>query len=145
MIKLITYNFLFFVLMFSSCKEPIKLDKTKLDAVYFVGKYQTNYMWEIEKITLKEDGFYDYVHGKENDTVIENAGKWNFGNGKYPSIFLSDYPNIRKDKVFEDEEDGNKVNFSLDVNTYYDSSLGDLEMLVIDGIGGEGFYTFIAG
>lgn len=144
MSRLILFGTLVFTLIFSSCKEPVRLDKSKLDTAYFVGKYQTNYMREKETITLKEDGFYDYqLDGKLQDTVIKNVGKWNFEKEKYLYVYLNDYPNVRLDKVFEEDYHGHTVNISLDVINGYGEESGDLEMLVIDGRGGEGYYTFV--
>jgi hypothetical protein len=141
--RLILFGISFFVtvLMFSSCKDPVKLDTTKLDRTFFIGEYQTNYLGKVEKIFLKEDGLYDYAYGKNNDTTIQNAGKWSFESSKYCYVSLTDYPNIRSVKIFPD--DGDRVNLSLDVNTHIEENLGDLEMLVIDERGGELNYTFI--
>jgi len=132
------------ILIFSSCKEPVSLDKTKLDTAYFEGEYQTNYMGVKEIITLKEDGFYDYqLDGKRQDTIIKNVGTWEVMNYKRVSLYLNDYPNIRVDKVFEEDYEGSVVDVSLRVNTHNEDYLGDLETLVIDEIGGEGYYTFV--
>jgi hypothetical protein len=126
-------------LMFLSCKEAVKLDKTKLNSTYFVGEYKTNYLGITEKVTLKANGFYDYIH--DNDTVIVDAGKWIFENGKFCYVSLSTFPNIRSKKIFTDE--GDRVNLSFDVNTHLEKNLGDLEKLVIDDRGGELYYTFV--
>jgi hypothetical protein len=125
--------------MFSSCKEAVKLDKTKLNITYFIGEYKTNYLGIVEKITLKADGFYDYAY--DNDTIILNAGKWSFESNKGCYVSLATYPNVRSKKIFTD--DGDRVNLSLDVNTHIEENLGDLETLVIDDRGGELSYTFI--
>jgi hypothetical protein len=62
-------------LIFSSCKESVRLDRNKLDSSYFEGEYKTNYLGIIERITLKSNGFYDYSN---NDTLILDVGKWFF-------------------------------------------------------------------
>ncbi len=129
-----------FCMIFSSCKNSVKLDASKLDTAYFTGKYKTNYLGKIEKIFLKGNGWYDYLNEENSDTIIMNAGKWNFESGKTCSILLADYPNIRSEKVFLDG--GDKVNLSLNVNTHIEENLGDLETLVIDERGGELSYIF---
>ena len=122
-----------FCIIFSSCKNSVKLDASKLNTVYFTGEYKTNYLGKIEKIFLKGNGWYDYLNEENSDTIIMNAGKWNFESGKTCSILLADYPNIRSEKVFPDG--GDRVNLSLNVNTH-------LETLVIDERGGELSYIF---
>ncbi len=131
------------VLMFSSCKAPVKLDKEKLDTAYFIGKYQADYLGVIEVINLKSNGTYDYVlKSKTQDTVIKNTGNWELVKSvKYsPSIYFESYPNIRSSKVFSEE--GNRVSMTLNVKMG-GSYMGDLETLVIDERGGELYYTFI--
>lgn len=110
------------VLSLSSCKESVKLNESTLDTVYFVGEYQTDYRNEIEKITLKENGWYDYAHGKNNDTIIKDAGKWSF-NKERPYVYINDFPNIRKNEVYE-EEKGKVFDMMLSIDNV--SDLGDL-------------------
>ncbi len=109
-------------LFFSSCKESVKLDESKLDTTYFVGKYQTDYRNEIETIILKENGMYDYSHGKNNDTVIKDAGEWGFQK-EMRYFYLNDFPNIRERKVYEEEKE--KV-FDMMLSIDNVSDLGDL-------------------
>lgn len=137
--RLVLVGILVSTLMFSSCKEPVKLDKTKLNIFYFIGEYKTSYLGIVEMITLKTDGFYDYSH--DNDTIIVNAGKWSFESNKDCYVSLAAYPNIRSKKIFTDE--GDRVNLSLNVNTHIEENLGDLETLVIGDRGGELYYTFV--
>jgi hypothetical protein len=115
-------SFSLMALTFSSCKESVKLDESKLDATYFEGEYQTDYRDEIETITLKENGWYDYAHGKNNDTIIKFAGKWSF-NKEYSYVYINDFPNIRKNKVYE-EEKGKVFDMMLSIDNV--SDLGDL-------------------
>ncbi len=129
-----------FCMIFSSCKNSIKLDANKLDTAYFTGEYQTNYLGKVEKIFLKEDGLYDYLNEEKSDTIIKNAGKWSFESGKTCYVLLADYPNIRSKKVFHDN--GDRINLSLNINTHIEENLGDLETLVIDESGGELSYIF---
>jgi hypothetical protein len=109
-------------LFLSSCKESVKLDESKLDTTYFIGEYRTNYREELETITLKENGWYDYAHGKNNDTIIKYAGKWNF-NKEYLYVYINDFPNIRERKVYE-EEKGKVFDMMLSIENV--SDLGDL-------------------
>ena len=134
---------IFIVLIFLSCKAPVKLDKEKLDIAYFIGKYQTDYLGVIEVINLKGNGTYDYkLKSKAQDTVIKNTGNWELVKSvKYnPSIYFEHYPNIRSNKVFSEE--GNRVSMTLDVKMG-GSYMGDLETMVIDKRGGELYYNFI--
>ena len=64
MSRLILFGILVFAfcMIFSSCKNSIKLDVNKLDTAYFTGEYKTNYLGKIEKIFLKENGLYDYLN-----------------------------------------------------------------------------------
>jgi hypothetical protein len=130
---------------FKSCKEPIRLDETKLDNFYFLGEYETNYMGEKEILVLKKGGYYDYqLIGKKQDTTIKNIENWELiKSEKYsPTLLIKNYPNIRLDRVFEEDYHEERVSVSFNVNNSYEGNLGDLETLVIDGIGGEGNYVF---
>lgn len=133
------FFFLFFDFFFPGCKESVTLDKTKLNTIYFIGKYRTIFFGKQELIFLKQNGFYDY--SLENCNLICNAGKWNFECANECYVSLSNYPNIRSKKIFSDE--GDKVNISFNVNTHIEDRLGDLETMVIDDSGGELTYTLV--
>jgi outer membrane lipoprotein-sorting protein len=122
-----------------ACGGSSKVDTEKLDSAYFIGEYQTDYKNEIEKITLKENGYYTYAHGKNNDTIIIDAGKWFFNkySATHQSIELTQFPLIRKNVAYEDT--AKNINLNLDVNTSV-SYLGDLYDIV--GIY-EDHYTFV--
>ena len=124
------------VLLFSNCNPAPTLDYLKLDTAFFVGEYQTDYRNEIEKISLKENGWYDYAHGKDNDTIIKNAGEWSF-NKERQYFYIEKFPNIRKNKVYE-EEQGKVFDMMMTINTST-SDLGDLYSLDPE----EGRYTFV--
>ena len=131
------------IIMFSSCKETVKLDKQKLDTAYFVGKYQTDYLGIIETLNLKIDGTYDYeLRGKNQDTVVKDIGSWKLiKSEKYdPSIYFENYPNIRTNKVYGDEGDRTNPSFNVQMEGSY---MGDLEAYVLDKEAGEGYYTFV--
>jgi hypothetical protein len=128
-----------FMLLIAACKDTVKLDKTKLNNSYFYGEYQADYRGEIEKITIKENGYYDYAYGKNNDTLIKDVGKWSFDSTKHQYVYLNDYPNIRKNKLFLNE--GKAVNMMMDINTHIEENLGNLSTVVIGE--DEGEFIFI--
>jgi hypothetical protein len=131
------------IIMISSCKETVKLDKQKLDKAYFVGEYQTDYLGIIETLNLKIDGTYDYELRSENqDTVLKGIGSWKLiKTEKYnPLIYFENYPNIRTNKVYGDEGDRTNPSFNLQMGGSY---MGDLEAYVLDKDAGEGYYTFV--
>lgn len=145
-IKYIAMGFWFRTLYFLLCFTIIacgctsnEVDTKKLNTNYFVGKYQTNYRNEIEKINLKENGYYDYAYGNNNDTFIRNAGKWIFHNYSptYQSIEITDFPLLRKNKIYE--TNNAKINLTLDVNTSV-SYLGDLYDIIGED---EDLYLFV--
>jgi len=115
-----------------------KVDTAKLNAAYFIGEYQTNYRNETEKIILNENGYYDYVYGKNNDTIIKAVGKWTFTNysTSHLSIELTNFPLLRKNRLFESKT--KSINIDFDVNTSV-SFLGDLYDIVGED---EDYYTF---
>ena len=123
-------------LFFSSCKQSPILDHSKLDTAFFVGEYQTDYRNEIEKITLKENGWYDYAHGKDNDTIIKDAGKWSFNKEAF-YFYINDFPNIRKKEVYE-EEKGKIFDMMMSIDGSF-SGLGDLYTIDHE----ESRYTFV--
>jgi hypothetical protein len=123
----------------SSFGNSNSVDTSKITSKYFIGDYQTDYRKETEKITLKENGFYDYTYSNGYDTTINNAGKWeyHFYNKAHLSIELSDFPLTRKNPVFE--ESNPKIDISLDVNTS-PANLGNLFTVVGEN---EDNYTFV--
>jgi hypothetical protein len=124
------------VLLFSNCNPSPTLDYSKLDTAFFVGVYQTDYRNEIETITLKENGKYDYAHGKNNDTIIKDAGEWGF-NKEQQYFYVNDFPNIRERKVYEEKTE--KV---FDIMMSIDESSSDLgNLYTIDHE--ESRYTFV--
>ncbi|PGH40577.1 MAG: hypothetical protein CRN43_02205 [Candidatus Nephrothrix sp. EaCA] len=130
------------VLIFIFFVESDTVDTAKLNASYFIGEYQTDYKNEIEKITLKENGYYDYAHGKDNDTIVENAGKWDFDNFSETRqlIELTGFPLIRKNVDYERvvKDTAKSINKSLFVNNSV-GYLGDLFSIDAD----ENHYTFV--
>jgi hypothetical protein len=122
-------------LSFSYCNQSPILDRSKLNTAYFVGVYQTDYRNEIETITLKENGWYDYAHGKDYDTIIKDAGKWEFDKeGQF--VYIDDFPNIRKNEVYENK--GKIFNMQMRIDGSF-SGLGDIYTLDPE----EGWYTFV--
>ncbi len=131
------------IIMFSSCIGSVELDSQKLDNAYFIGKYHTDYLGNMETLNLKIDGTYDYeLRSKNIDTIIKDIGSWKlFKSEKYdPSIYFENYPNIRTNKVYGDEGDRTNPSFNVRMGGSY---MGDLEAYVIDNDAGEGYYTFI--
>ena len=123
-------------LIITSCNKSPTLDYSKLDTAFFVGKYQTDYKNEIETITLKANGTYDYAHGKDNDTIIKDAGEWSF-NKEARYFYINEFPNIRERKVYEEEKE--KV---FDIMMGIDESSSDLgDLYTIDHE--ESRYTFV--
>ena len=122
-------------LVLGSCSHSPALDTSKLDTAYFVGVYQTNYRNEIEKIILKDSSYYDYAYGKNNDTIIKDAGKWRY-NKEQAYIYLKGFPSIRKKEVYEEEK--GKV-FDIMLNIDIISGLGDLYAIDHE----ENRYTFV--
>lgn len=134
--KTVLYNLSFGLMLLVSCSQSPILDRAKLDTAFFIGVYQTDYRNEIETITLKENGYYDYAHGKKNDTIIKNAGKWNLDKeGQF--VYIDDFPNIRKNEVYEDEK-GKVFNMIMRIDGST-AGLGDLYALDPE----ESWYTFV--
>lgn len=127
-----------FFMLLVSCKEPVRLDESKLNIEYFIGEYYAEYKGEIEKIILKESGYYDYAYGKNNDVLIKSAGKWSFEtkNGQY--VYLRNFPNIREVKLFVGE--GETVDRMMNVVSHSEKELGNLYDIVGDD---EDFFTFV--
>ncbi len=114
-------------MMLPGCKESKKLDLNKIDSTYFIGAYSCNLGGQTERFILKADGTYDYYW--DADTVeIENAGKWTFEKGKYPSVSLWDFPNYRQ-VIYPEEEknDSFHLHFDIDAN----NAIGNLTFMVI--------------
>lgn len=134
--SIVLFGFSLMAFIMSSCKQSPTLDYSKLDNNFFVGKYQTDYRNEIETIILKESGKYDYAHGKDNDTIIKDAGEWSF-NKDAQYFYLNSFPNFRKNKVYE-EETGMAFDIMMRINTSSDG-LGDLYTIDHE----ESRYTFV--
>jgi hypothetical protein len=131
--------YLFFLILIACGSTTSQVDTTKLNTAYFVGEYQTDYRNEIEKITLKKNGYYDYAYGRNNDTVIIDIGKWSYINysSTHQSIEIANFPLIRKNRIYDDNN--KTINLKLDVNTSV-SYLGDLYDIVGED---EDNYTFV--
>jgi hypothetical protein len=139
--KLITYTFFLrlvafiLTLQFSSCNSSPTLDFSKLDTMFFIGEYRTNYREEVETITLKVNGKYDYTHGNFKDTIIKDAGEWEY-NKEGEFLYIDNFPNIRERKVYE--ENIEKV-FDMQLIIDNVSDLGDLYTIDHE----ESRYTFV--
>lgn len=130
--------FIGFIAFIFACGESTSVDTMKLDASYFVGDYEADYRNEIEKITLKANGYYDYSYGKNNDTIIIDAGKWSFIKDEIsPSITIYNLPLLRKNRIYMDVDRKDKIHFDVDASVGY---LGDLFTIVGKD---EDRYTFI--
>lgn len=124
---------LFLVALISSCKENSEIDVSKLDSDYFVGAYKTNYRDESEEIILKLNGKYDYIHF-DDSVIVRDAGSWRI-NKDYLYVYLSDFPNLRSRKVYNDK--GQRFDIMLNIDVVND--LGDLFTQNYE----EGYYTFV--
>jgi len=122
----------------SACGASTSVDTKKLEASYFVGEYKTDYRNEIEIITLKENGYYDYSYGENNDTTITDAGKWVFIKDEIsPIITIYNLPLLRKNNIYMNADRKDKVHFNVNASVAY---LGDLFTIVGKD---EDRYTFI--
>lgn len=131
------YYLLCLAMVACNFKPSTTLDTTKVDTAYFVGEYEANYESETEKLILKENMHYDYIHIQKKDTIID-AGKWFYDNNNWATISITNFPNnIRKNKILLSDKETTGVGFS--VNTYSEE-MGDLTILVN---GGEDKYTFV--
>jgi hypothetical protein len=132
---IVVCGFSLMVLIMCTCKKSPTLDFSKLDTTYFVGEYESEYRNEVEKINLKENGKYDYVHGKNNDTIIKDAGVWEF-NKEGEFLYIEDFPNVRKNKVYEEKKE---MVFDMQLGIDNVSDLGNLYTIDHE----ESRYTFV--
>jgi hypothetical protein len=135
--KVYFFGFRIIALAFTSCNQSSSLDYSKLDTAYFVGEYEANYENETEKLILKDDLHYDYIHVQKADTIVD-AGEWFYSKRDWVTITVKKFPNnIRKNNMFLTY--GKKHNISFSVNTNMEREMGNLEFLVS---GGEDGYIF---
>jgi hypothetical protein len=126
-----------------ACKETATLDKNRLDVLYFVGEYKTDYLGIQEILQLKIDGKYNYrLVSNSKDTIINDIGSWKLLKTESydPSIYFENFPNIRLNKVQDDAGNRTSISFNLKMRG---STMGDLEAYALDRNAGEGYYTFI--
>ena len=103
--------------------------------MFFIGEYRTNYREEVETITLKVNGKYDYTYRNFKDTIIKDAGEWEY-NKEGEFLYIDNFPIIRERKVYE--ENIEKV-FDMQLSIDNVSDLGDLYTIDHE----ESRYTFV--
>jgi len=126
--------------IFGCNESTTKVESSKLNKEYFIGEYKTDFRGEIEKITIKGNGYYDYSYGQNNDTIIKDAGKWSFYKDEViPSISVYNFPLLRKKSIFNAVGKKSEINFHVDTSLLY---FGDLDLYT--NIGADDFhYIFV--
>ena len=113
-------------IFFSSCRDSVSLDLSKVDSTYFIGGYVCNLDKKVERIVLKPDGNYDYYWEPDSILIID-AGSWKYNKEKYPDIFLHNMPNYRKEISVEN------VTYNLHLDIDCNNDLGDLFFMIRGG------------
>ncbi len=132
------YYLLCLLLIAFGVNTSTQVDTTKLDATYFIGEYEANYENETEKLILKDNMFYDYIHIQKKDTIID-MGEWSiYHYSRRVEIMFMNFPNNKRtNNIFLTDGTIHSVGFS--VKTYPEKEMGDL-MFAIDD---DNEYTFV--